>query len=69
MCRSKDFTDSVDAYYINTMLDDFESELAEGQHRDLLKHFINIRHEFETYVDDAMELAEALNDIHDIVEG
>lgn len=69
MRRSKDFSDMVDSYTIKTLMDDFEAELAEGNHQKFLNRFIDIRREFECYVDDAMELAEALNDIYDIVEG
>lgn len=69
MRRSKDFTDTVDSYTIKTLMDDFEAELAEGQHQRLLNKFIDLRREFENYFNNAYELAEALNDVYDIVEG
>lgn len=67
MRRGKDFTDTVDTYVLNTLMDEFESDLAEGQHAKLLNEFIDLRRELENYFDDATELAEALNDIYDIV--
>ena len=69
MARSKDFTESIDTYYLTQLLDDFEGDLAEGHLTDLVIKLADIRHEIDNLIDNATELAEALNDIYEIVEG
>lgn len=69
MARSKDFTENIDTYYLTQLLDDLEADLAEGHLTDLVLKLADIRHEIDELVDNATELAEALNDIYEIVEG
>lgn len=69
MARNKDFTDNIDTYYLHTLIDEFEAELAEGKHAKFVLKLVDIRNEIENLEDNAVDLAEALNDIYEIVEG
>ena len=68
MVRSKDFTDNINTYYLTQLLDDFEADLAEGHLSNFVTKLADIRHEIDNLIDNATELAEALNDIYDIVD-
>lgn len=68
MAQSNDYSEKVDAFYINQKFDELEAMLADEGNVKAVCKISDIRREFEDYVHNANELAESLNIIKEEIE-
>lgn len=68
MVRKYNYGDTLDSYFINQLLDEFEADLAEGHHATLLNKFIKIREELASYFETAEDFESILSNVEELID-